>query len=46
MNSNTLLIASLISISGFYILTMITGFLPFFIGTIIGCIGVAIAWEM
>ena len=46
MSGNTLLIASLISISGFYMLTMLTGFLTFFIGTIIGCIGVAIAWEM
>jgi len=46
MNSNTLLIASLISISGFYMLTMLTGSMLPFIGTIIGCIGVAIAWEM
>ena len=46
MSGNTLLIASLISISGFYMLTMLPGFLPFFIGTIIGCIGVAVAWEM
>ena len=46
MNSNTLLIASLISISGFYMLTMLTGSMLPFIGTIIGCIGGAIAWEM
>ena len=46
MNSNTLLIASLISISGFYMLTMLTGSMLPFIGTIIGCNGVAIAWEM
>ena len=46
MSGNTLLIASLISISGFYMLTMLTGSMLPFIGTIIGCIGVAIAWEM
>ena len=46
MSGNTLLIASLISITGFYMLTMLTGSMLPFIGTIIGCIGVAIAWEM
>ena len=46
MNSNTLLIASLISISGFYMFTMLTGSMLPFIGTIAGCIGVAVAWEM
>ena len=46
MSGNTLLIASLISISGFYMLTMLTGSMLPFIGTIIGCVGVAIAWEM
>tara|TARA_B100001250_G_C19612684_1_gene705695 strand:+ start:342 stop:482 length:141 start_codon:yes stop_codon:yes gene_type:complete len=46
MSGNTLLIASLISISGFYMLTMLTGSMLPFIGTIIGCIGVAVAWEM
>ena len=46
MSGNTLLIASLISISGFYMLTMLTGSMLPFIGTIAGCIGVAVAWEM
>ena len=46
MSGNTLLIASIISITGFYMLTMLTGSMLPFIGTIIGCIGVAIAWEM
>jgi len=46
MSGNTLLIASLISITGFYMLTMLTGSMLPFIGTIIGCIGVAVAWEM